>query len=122
MNASPTFQPNPWTAPEPIGAALDRASKAELHLNSVFPLFATKLEDAMATGSYSVGMAQATLELEAFAAQFRVAHRAALQSLAFYREKRTRPEAVAAAYDSLAVLIETFASRASLDAIELEES
>jgi hypothetical protein len=93
--------------PEPVLAALGRASDAELRLNRVFPLFTTKLDPS--------------LELVAFAAELRVVHRAALQALSFYRQKQTSPEAVAAAYDSLATLIEAFAEHASLDAPELED-
>jgi hypothetical protein len=107
-----------WNVPDTITAALVRASDAELQLNRVFPLFTTKLEEGPAPGPVQ----QASLELEAFAAQLRVVHRAALQSLSFYRQKRTSPEAVAAAYDSLAVLIEAFTRRVSLEAPELEES
>jgi predicted aminopeptidase len=107
-----------WDAPRAITLAVSRASHAELQLNRVFPLFTTKLEDRAGPDRRP----DATRELEAFAAQLRVAHLAALQSLSFYRQRRTSPEAVAAAYDSLAVLIETFARRASLEASELEES
>jgi hypothetical protein len=95
---------------------LDRASRAELRLNRVFPLFATKLDDVVTSGT----LVQASLELDAFAAQVKVAHRAALQSLVFYRQGRTSSESVAAAYESLAILIEGFAQRASLEATELE--
>lgn len=104
-----------WSVPLSIGAALDRASRAELRLNRVFPLFATKLDDVVTSGA----LAQASRELDAFAAQVKVAHRAALQSLVFYRQGRTSSESVAAAYESLAVLIESFARRASLEASEL---
>jgi hypothetical protein len=113
---SPSLPPR-WNVPDSIGAALDRASRAELQLNRVFPLFATKLDDVVTPGA----LAQASLELDAFAAQLKVTHRAALQSLVFYRQRRTSPESVAAAYEALAVLIETFARGASLDASELEE-
>jgi hypothetical protein len=96
--------------PEAITAAVGRASHAELELNRVFPLFATRLEDE-----------PASRELEAFVSQLRVMHRAALQSLSFYRQWRTSSEAVVAAYESLAVLIEAFARRASLEASELDD-
>jgi hypothetical protein len=107
-----------WNVPAAITCAVSRASDAELQLNRVFPLFTTKLDEGQAVDQ----VPQASLELEAFAAQLRVVHRAALQSLSFYRQRRTSPESVAAAYDALAVLIEAFTRRASLEASELEES
>ena len=99
-----------WNVPAAIRAAVTRAALAELELNRVFPLFTTRVLDD-----------PASRELDAFAAPLRVAHRAAIQALSFYRERRTPPEAVAAAYDSLAVLIEEFARRVSLEAPELDD-
>jgi hypothetical protein len=100
-----------WNVPGTITEAVRRASHAELELNRVFPLFTTRTLDE-----------PTSRELEAFALQLRVAHRAALQSLSFYRQRRTSPEAVAAAYESLAVLIEAFARRASFEAPELDDA
>jgi hypothetical protein len=106
---TPSTAPS-WNVSAAITAAVSRAALAELELNRVFPLFTTRTLDE-----------PASRELEAFVSQLRVAHRAAIQSLSFYRQRRTSPEAVAAAYESLAVLIEEFARRASLEAPELDD-
>ena len=118
MNIVDAEGPSKSGLPSLLGAAIERAAAAESELGRVYPLFATKLDapDGSASG------AQAALELEAFAAQVRLTHRTAIHALRFWREERVSTEAAAAAYDSLAVLIERFAMRAGLDAYELESS
>ena len=92
--------------------AVRRASEAELELGRVLPLFMTKLG--------TDGKDPWSRELDAFSAQLRLAHAAAIHALHVFRSRRAAPEVVAAAYQSLAVLIEQFTQRAGLDAAELD--
>ena len=88
---------------------------AELELNRVYPLFATKLDGS--EGSSGLG---AALELQAFVAQVRSTHQAALNALRSWSVGRGSIEVAAASYQSLAEIIETFTTRAHLDASELD--
>jgi hypothetical protein len=104
-----------FSFPLPVSSAMERVAVAELELNRVYPLFATKLGGS----EDSTGMG-AALELQAFVAQVRTTHQAALHALRSWSVGRGSIETAAATYQSLAVIIETFTTRAHLDASELD--
>ncbi len=102
----------PSSIPPFVVDAVRRASDAELELGRVLPLFMTKLG--------TDGTDEWSRDLDAFSVQLRLAHAAAINALHVFRTRRAAPEVVAAAYQSLAVLIEQFTQRAGLDAVELD--
>ena len=113
--------PTAASLPSPLGAAIERVALAESELARVYPLFATKLDGA---GASPTG-ARAAFELAAFVADVRLSHHAAIHALRSWRVREeplsaAAAEAAAAAYESLAVLIERFAMNAGLDACELD--
>ena len=118
MNTADAEAPKASCLPSPLGAAIERVALAESELARVYPLFATKLDGA---GPSSTGE-RAAFELATFVAQVRLSHHAAIHALRSWRvrEERVSAEAAAAAYESLAVLIERFAMHAGLDACELD--
>jgi hypothetical protein len=118
MTIADTERPSTSCLPSPLRAAIDRVAVAESELGRVYPLFATKLDaqDGSPSGE------RAALELEAFSAEVRLSHRAAIHALRFWREEQVSAEAAAAAYESLAMLIERFAMRAGLNAYELDST
>jgi len=111
-----TPAPTAAQLPPIVSDAMRRVADAERELDRVYPLFATKLDDREASPTG----AQASRELKAFIADLKVAHGAAIQALRCWSLRKGSVEAAAAAYESLATLIEQFARRASLDSTELD--
>lgn len=112
---STTISGLPWV----VSGAMERVAIAERELTRVYPLFVTKL-DAHASDARSASGSQAALELQAFAAEVRLAHHAAIHALSSWNAGNASMEAVKVAYESLAVTIERFAMSAGLDAVELD--
>jgi hypothetical protein len=101
-----TPRATPAAIPYALQEAMHRAAQAEQDLERVYPLFATK--------------AGAQAEMEAFAAEIRDAHRDALSALKSWTSREGTHEDAAKSYERLARAIERFASRAGLDASELD--
>jgi hypothetical protein len=104
--------PAPTSIPVFVLDAVRRASEAELELGRILPLFMTKLR--------ADGTDESSRELDAFSVQLRLSHAAAIHALHLFKSRRGAPEVVASAYLSLAVLIEQFTQRASLDSADLD--